>query len=825
MNSNKTAAESRPTPAAHDNSASGVGTGLSSDEVRQRQALGQVNSVHQAPSKTYGRIFADNIFTLFNTINIVLAFLVFSVGSYQNLFFMGVVISNTLIGIIQEIRAKRTIEKLSLIVEPHVSVLRDGGPQRIKVDEIVLDDIVALQAGAQICSDARVLAVEGLEVDESLLTGENHPIRKQVGDEVLSGSFVSAGSGFVHVLRVGMDNYAMKLAHEARRSKRIRSQLVIILNRIIRVLSYIIVPVGLLLLFSQMRGGYSYSEAIVSTVGGIIGMIPEGLILLSSVAFAVGVINLSKHKTLVQALPCIETLARVNVLCLDKTGTITDGTMEVEEVIICPRETPSPVDASPHADDGETDDARAALANQALRALVAVSTDTNATQMALKRFFGGAAPGSHGAWDLRSIVPFSARRRYSGACFAGSSWIIGSPEDLYPQAAEKVAGYASQGFRVLALVRVWGDLPEALSREILPEGRELYALVVLADTIRPEAAETFRFFADQGVEIKVISGDNPLTVAATAQKAGLAGAHRYIDVSTLKEADDWQDIAETRTIFGRVDPYSKKKLIESLRSRGHVVGMTGDGVNDVLALKEADCSIAMASGSDAARAVSQLVLLESNFSALPAVVHEGRRVVNNIERVAVLYLVKTVYSALLCVAFILLQQRYPLFPVNLTLIGMACIGIPSFFLALAANKNRVEGDFLKKTLNKAGPCGLLVAVNVLAVQLVSMMMSWDTVMTGTLAVFLTGAIGLMVLANVCSPLQGKRLLLLICMIVLFAVGFSGLGLLDGAEVEGGLVSWWHMSPMVLLCLFLAAALNWFVVRFIFRWAKRREQEM
>ena len=781
-----------------------IESGLTREEVRQRRELGQVNDVNHAPSKTYRRIVADNVFTLFNTINVVLASLVFSVGSYLNAFFLGVVVSNTCIGIIQEIRAKRTIEKLSLIVEPHVNVLRDGEISRISVDEIVLDDIIELQAGSQICSDAVVLTVEGLEVDESLLTGESLPIRKQVGDEVLSGSFVAAGGALVQVLRVGRDNYAMKLAHEARRNKRIRSKLILILNFIIKVLSIVIIPVGLLLLFSQMHSGYTYPEAIVRTVAGIIGMIPEGLILLTTVAFAVGVVNLGKHKTLVQALPCIETLARVDMLCLDKTGTITDGTMEVEEVIICSGKTQCHLAR-------ETDEQRAVLVDQALRALVAVSSDTNPTQMALKRRFGGGVP-DHASWNVRDVVPFSARRRYSGARFADSGWVLGAPDDLCRHVEEKVTHYASQGLRVLALMRVWGDF-----QETMPDERELYALIVLADTIRPEAADTFRFFADQGVEIKVISGDNPLTVSATAQKAGLAGTGRYIDVSALTEKDDWGAIAESHTIFGRVDPYSKKKLIEALRGNGHVVGMTGDGVNDVLALKEADCSIAMASGSEAARAVSQLVLLESNFSALPAVVHEGRRVVNNIERVAVLYLVKTVYSALLCLAFIFLQQPYPLFPVHLTIIGMSCIGVPSFFLALAANANRIQGNFLKKSMTKAGPCGLLVVVNVLVVQLLGMVMSWDVMMMCTVTVFLAGTIGLIVLANICSPLQRWRLLLLISMIILFTMGFSGLGLV-GVEVDGGLLPWWQIDPIILICLLFVVALNGCLVRWIFYWS-------
>jgi cation-transporting ATPase E len=836
-----------------------VKTGLTNEQVQQRKEMGQTNAVHQAPSKTYRRIFADNIFTLFNTINAVLGFMLFSVGAYIHSLFLGVVISNTCLGIIQEIRAKRTIEKLSLIVEPHVNVIRDGQTCEIPVEAIVLDDIIELNAGCQICSDARVLTSKGLEVDESLLTGESLPIRKHEGDEVLSGSFVVAGSACVHVLRVGKENYATKLAHEARRNKRIRSKLIIALNRIIKVMTFVIIPAGLLLLVSQMIHKAPYEQAIIHTVAGIIGMIPEGLILLSTVAFAVGVINLSKHKTLVQALPCLETLARVDVLCLDKTGTITDGTMEVEEVIICSREGHISKEFD-DTDDDDNDEQRAALAHQALKALVTVSTDTNPTQMALKRRFNqeetlhnapcaaqndepqtAAADDDHivsqlsapDEWSVLSVSPFSSQRRWSGACFAGSSWVLGSPDDISPHVREMVAPYASQGLRVLALARVWdtGRQNQEFG-ETLPDKRELYALIVLSDTIRPEAPDTFTFFAQQGVQIKVISGDNPMTVAATAQKAGLAHADQYIDMSTVAEDDDWLSISEQYTVFGRVDPYKKKKLIESLRANDHIVGMTGDGVNDVLALKESDCSIAMASGSDAARAVSELVLLESNFAALPAVVHEGRRVINNIERVSVLYLGKTVYSTLLCFSFILLSfwlnQPYPFVPLNFTLISATCIGIPSFFLALSGNKNRVEGNFMQKTLTKVAPCGILAAFNVLVIHQLGEILSWGS-MTDTLRVFALGSVSLMVLANVCSPLQGKRLYLFSYMVLLFFAGFSMLGLMDSSLGlvndtamlrSASLFPWWELPFAILVGMVILTAINGLLVSRIFAWSKR-----
>jgi len=795
--------------------------GLSYTEVRLKQERGQTNSLRQAPSKSYGSILADNILTLFNFVNVALAILVFSVGSYLNLLFLGVVIANTCIGIVQEIRAKRAVEKLALILQPHVEVVREGVSEPISVEEVVLDDMLLLKAGEQIPADAMVLAVDELEVDESLLTGESRPVRKAEGDEVLSGSFVTAGTGCARVLRVGRESYAAKLAQEARRYKRNRSQLTAALKRIIQVLSIVIVPVGVLLFYSQRWGGIPYAGAVVTTAAGMVGMIPEGLILLSTVAFAVGVINLSRQKTLVQALPCLEMLARVDVLCLDKTGTITDGAMEVEEVLLEQAE-------------------MAPLVDQALRALINLETETNPTQLALRRRFGEGAP-TESCWEVRQAVPFSSRRRWGGACFTGSGWVLGAPEVLCPNAAAKAAGYAAQGLRVVALARVWGDLraetvPEAGSaaalasdEAVLPERREVYALLVLADTIRPQAAESLRFFAEQGVTVKVISGDNPLTVAATAQKAGLGGADRFIDLTAPSDCDDWRVVAEEFTVFGRVDPHSKKKLIQALRGNGHIVGMTGDGVNDVPALKESDCGVAMASGSQAARSVADLVLLESDFAPLPAVVREGRRVVNNIERVAVLYLLKTVYSALLCLFFILLREPYPLYPIHLSLIGMTSIGIPSFFLALAANKNRVEGDFLKKTLRRAIPCGILVVIDVLTIQALDVLWAWEPIMARTLTVSVIGAVGLCVLANLCYPLHGKRLGLLISMIALFVVGYSGLSLLGGADWpglslgDGFHLPWWELGLPVTIGFLFAVVLNGWLVRKIF-WFKRYKLE-
>ncbi|MCL1791112.1 MAG: HAD-IC family P-type ATPase [Peptococcaceae bacterium] len=830
------------------NDYSGEFAGLSQDEVMQRRGGGATNDVRQIPSKTYGRILTDNVLTLFNLVNTVLAIMVFSVGSYLNLLFFGMVIANTCIGIIQEIRSKRAVEKLSLIVQTLALVIRDGHPQEISIGSIVIDDILILKAGGQIPADAIVLAGDSLEVDESLLTGESRPVRKEKGDEVLSGSFVTSGSGCIQVSRVGKESYATQLTQEARRYKRSRSRLMAALNRIILVLSFVIVPLGALLFYSQWAGGVPYAKAVVATAAGIIGIIPEGLILLSTVAFAIGVINLSKHKTLVQELPSLEILSRVDVLCLDKTGTITDGTMEVELI-----------DIQGNFDQGNIE--------QTISALMSLSTDANPTQLAMKRRFGEGVP-SGSAWEVRQVVPFSSGRRWQGALFAESGWVLGAPEILCPEATEKVAEYAARGLRVLALARVWGDFESRQGSEgtgneagalggdggdggdgrdggdggaseiQLPEKRELNALIVLSDTIRAQAPETFRFFAEQGVAVKVISGDNPLTVAATACKAGLNGTDRYVDMSSPQESlegspeeVDWGSLAEDYTVFGRVSPHDKKKLVQALRANGHIVGMTGDGVNDVPALKEADCGIAMASGSEAARVVSELVLLESDFAPLPAVVREGCRVVNNIERVAVLYLLKTVYSVLLCLFFILLREPYPIYPIHLTLIGMTSIGVPSFFLALAANKNRVEGDFLKKTLNLAVPCGALVVFDVLAIQALGVLWVWEPLLIRTLTVSVIGVVGLTVLANLCYPLRGKRFVLLVSMVVLFVAGYSGLSLLGGVEWPGvdlGLqdalhLPWWGLGIPVTIGLCVAAVLNVWVVGKIF-WVRRYNME-
>lgn len=704
-------------------------TGLTGEEVAARVAQGLVNTSSDSLSKSVGRILRENILTLFNFLNLGLALMVLLVGSYQNLLFILVIVSNTVIGIIQELRAKRTIDRLSIVTAPHVKTLRDGQPVDVRCEELVLDDVMLLLPGNQVCADSVLLEGEGLTVDESLLTGESDPIEKRAGDTLLSGSFVLSGSGSARVTTVGDDGYASGLTREARYFKKPNSQLITSLNRIIQAISTIIVPLGVFLFLRQhLVSGLTLTDAVVSTTASLIGMIPEGLILLTSVALAVGVVRLGARRTLVQELPCIETLARVDVLCLDKTGTITQGTMQVEELV-----------PMAGCDDKEAGAAFCALAH--------ALNDSNATFQAIRAHFCGGSD-----WTGTQTVPFSSERKWSAAAFEGrGTYIMGAPEFIFPDNKDlqaKAEGYARQGLRVLALAHA--DAP--IEGSALPRPCILKALLVLSDVIREEAPETFRYFAEQGVTIKVISGDNPFTVSAVARRAGLKDADKAIDMSTVPEDTPMDELAEEYTIFARVRPRQKKALVQALKRQGHVVAMTGDGVNDILALKEADCSIALASGSDATRQASQLVLLDSNFDALVHVVYEGRRVLGNIERVASMYLVKTITSILLGLVFILLPAAYPFFPIHLTLISTLTIGIPSFFLALEPNKERIQGHFLRKVLARTLPGALVAVAGLLLVQVFSAALELLPGETRTLSVLVMGTVHMMVLIKAAVPI-------------------------------------------------------------------------
>ena len=707
--------------------------GLTQVQVEERIAAGKVNIQPQSKTKTIGRIVKDNSLTLFNILNIILALMVIFVESFQNLLFINVVVINTLIGIVQEIKAKKTIDKLSLISRPHVTVLREGNPQEIVFEKIVLDDILILTAGKQIPADAQVVKGE-LEVNESLLTGESDSIMKYEGDTLLSGSFVVSGQATVQVTEVGRDNYASKLVEAVKVAKKPNSEIMKALAFIMKSISIVIVPLGLLLLYKQLIVQQLPLQAgVTQTVAALIGMIPEGLVLLTSVALAVGVIRLGQHQTLVQELYCIETLARVDVLCLDKTGTITEGNMEVLSMeTIC------------HDKNSV----------QAIRALIVNLKDDNATFRALSDSCKGEAP----KWQCDRVIPFSSERKWSGAFFGGQgSFVIGAPEfilkDRYPEIQEKVEQYASQGNRVLML----GYAAEPFKEDgSLPDHIRTMALLPMGDKIRSEAKKTLEFFRNQGVEIKVISGDNPVTVSQVAHRAGLLDWDNVVDAATLTEDEDVRNAAQAYSVFGRVTPEQKRLLIEALKRAGHTVAMTGDGVNDVLALREADCSIAMAEGSDAVRQVSQLVLLDSNFANFTRVLMEGRRVINNITRAASLFLVKTMFSLMLAIIVIIANEAYPFVPIQLTLISALTIGAPSVFLALEPNKNRITGNFLEKVLKKSLPGALTVVFNVVMIMIVGAYLHLDQQQISTLAVISTGLIGLVILFRVDSREYSAR---------------------------------------------------------------------
>lgn len=723
-----------------------VDVGLTSAQVEKQFERGLYNKQPKSQTKTVGQIIKDNTLTLFNFLNIILAIMVIAVGSYKNALFINIVIINTVIGIIQEIKAKKTIDQLSLISQPHTQVIRDGKEEEIEIDKIVLSDILILTAGKQIPSDARVVSGE-IEVNESLLTGEADSIIKKVGDTLLSGSFVVAGQAYVRVDKIGNDNYASKITLDAKKARKPNSEIMRAMNLIMKVIGFTILPIGVFLLIGQMTiENSSFYQSVISTVAALIGMIPEGLVLLTSIALAVGVIRLGRYKTLVQELYCIETLARVDVLCLDKTGTITEGVMEVKSIDLI---------------NNIKDPAKA------LRALVNTLKDDNSTFLAIKDSFSGERP----KWNATKIVPFSSARKWSGANFGSEgTYIMGAPEfilgDDYDQYKDKIEGYASQGNRVLML----GYSDETFEGENeLPQKITVIALLLLADKIRKEAKKTLEYFASQGVEIKVISGDNPLTVAEVAGRAGLNNASHFVDATTLKTDDDVIEASGQYTVFGRVTPGQKRVLVNALKSAGHTVAMTGDGVNDVLALRDSDCSIAMASGSDAARQVSQLVLLDSNFSSLTKVLMEGRRVINNISRAASLFLVKTIFSFLLAVIVIMANEGYPFIPIQLTLISTVSIGIPSFFLALEPNKSRMSGNFLEKVLRKALPGALTIVLNIVVAMIIGGLIQLSNEEISTMACLLTGVAGLIILYGVCQPMNIQRNILFWSMTIIFAI--------------------------------------------------------
>ncbi len=729
--------------------------GLSTAEVADRAARGLANTVPAVPTRTVGRIVASNVFTPINAVVGVLAGLVIVAGSPKDALFGLVIVVNSLVGVVQELRAKRALDALSVVNAPRALAVRDGTPVEVQVHELVLDDVVELHSGAQVVADGTVLTGENLEIDESLLTGEADPITRTTDDPVMSGSTVVAGTGRMVVTKVGADNYAAQLAEEARRFTLVDSPLRNDINRIVTTVGYLIIPIGLLLASSQfLRRNEGWRPSIISTVAGLVGMVPEGLVLLTSMAFAVGVVRLARQRCLVQELPAIEVLARVDVLCADKTGTLTEGLLAVSEV--------EPLDG-----------ADPAMVDAALAALAHLDPDPNATSRALAQHL--TEPGD---WSLTGRVPFSSARKWSGMTFADhGTWILGAPENVLTTTfsgplRDRVETRAAKGERILVLATSDHPLDEGSAPELPPV--EPVALVVLQDTVRGDAPATLQYFADQDVTVKVISGDNDVTVGAVAHRAGLAGWENTVDATTLPPPDDdgFAEAVEHGTVFGRVTPHQKRAMVAALQSHGHTVAMVGDGVNDVLALKDANCGIAMASGSEATRRVAQLVLMDSNFAVMPAVVAEGRRVINNIERVASLFLAKTTYSVILSLLTGVFAFAYPLRPIHLSLLSWFTIGVPAFFLALEPNDERVNDRFLYRVLGAAVPPGIVIAAATMGTFAVAQLdHGIDGDHARSLAVLVAGSVALMNLYRLACPLNPLRTALVATMVVLFGLSF------------------------------------------------------
>lgn len=753
-----------------------IANGLSQEQVQERIDGGWTNETVTAESKTVGQIVKSNLLTYFNLIFAILAIMVIAAGSFRSLTFLPVVIANLFIGILQEIRAKKTLDQLTMLNAPKAEVVRNGQISEIPAEELVLDDIVIFRAGDQICADAIVLDGSVL-VNEALLTGESDELRKELGDFLMSGSFVVSGECYARLERVGADSYISELTLEAKtQDQKKHSEMLRVLDRLVGIVGILIVPIGVFLFVQQyVFSGASFQSSILSMVAAVVGMIPEGLYLLASVALVVSVIRLASQKVLVHDMKCIEALARVDVLCVDKTGTITENEMQVSSVI--------PMDGF--------DPTQGVGLKAQISTLIAAMPEGNLTMQALKRYF--KTPLKKNA---EAVFPFSSTYKYCTAVFPDGAYVLGAPEFVLRSDYEKyrplMESYSADGFRTVLFGRYEGTPDgQALTEPVIPMG-----LILLTNPIRRDAPETFRYFVQQGVTIKVISGDNPLTVSQIAAEAGITGAENYVDASTLETEEALRTAAEQYTVFGRVTPEQKRLLVRALRSEGHTVGMTGDGVNDVLALKEADCSVAMASGCDAAAQVSQLVLLESDFSAMPSVVAEGRRVVNNIQRSASLFLVKNIFSFLMAVFSACFMLNYPLEPAQISLISMFTIGIPGFFLALQPNTEVIHGRFLSNVLIKALPAGLTDFLVVGALVIFGRVFGVNETDISTACTMLLAIVGFMILYHISKPLNLLRWIVWIG---------SGVGLLVCSIYLGDIFGITHMS-MECVMLFVVFAI-------------------
>ena len=722
-------------------------TGLSTDEVEERIQNGFVNQTNQGSTKTVKRIIFSNLFTFFNLLNFLIAGWLLSVGAYKDIFFMFIITANITIGIIQEVKAKKTIDKLSLLSAPTAVVIRDSSEQEIMISDLVIDDILRLSAGKQISADCVVK--EGvIEVNESLLTGESDPIIKRAGDELFSGSFVVSGNCFAQVNAVGTDIYIEKLAKQAKKYKKPKSDLLKSLKLVIWIVAVIIIPIGASLFYMQMSqspGNGIYEQVVRGTAGAMIGMIPSGLFLLTSMTLAVGVLRLAQNNTLVQELYCIEMLARIDTLCLDKTGTITDGTMKVKNCI-------------------EYENKSGMQVKRVISLMLASLDDKNLTSEALEEKFGIAAKKLKTA----AMIPFSSSRKLSAVEFDKyGTYALGAPEfvlkkDVLSKISGDVDQHAKEGYRVLVLAHT----VTSILNDKLPTDLQPIAIIIIEDTIRPDAILTIEYFKTHGVDVKVISGDNPMTVAHISKRAGVEDADKYISLEGLSDKDVIR-AADKYAVFGRVSPNQKKLLVQTLKANGRTVAMTGDGVNDILALKEADTSIAMASGSEAARNVSHLVLLDSNFSSMPKVVNEGRRVINNVQRVAILFLTKTIFSFMLAMIALVSKGSYPITPSQLFMIDFLVIGIPSFILALEPNTNRVKGKFLYNVLKSALPGAIVVTLNTVIIYNLKDLLFMNDQQASTIIVIAATFTSMVVLFRVLRPFNPVRKVLFTTMFTLF----------------------------------------------------------
>lgn len=705
--------------------------GLTQAEVEARIADGQVNAIQDSSNRSVKDIVMGNTLTFFNFINVVLLALVLSVRSYKNMLFIFIIIANTLIGIFQEIKAKITLDKLKILTVSHVDVIRDGVKKSVTVSELVKDDVILLKSGGQIPADGVILDGE-VDVNESLLTGESDSIHKTCGSKVLSGSFVTSGKAMCLLTEVGHDCYMEKLSSEAKQFKRYKTELQRNLDTILKFISIIIVPLGIILFAKQYWiSGSTYEQAALDTVAAVLGMIPEGLVLLTSVALALGAVRLARRSTLVRELFCIETLARVDTLCLDKTGTITEGHLCVQ---------------------GEESVKEDIDLEQLMGRMVGALGDENETFQALRQHYK-----RNQSANTKFVLPFSSERKFSGVVFEGEgTYLMGAYQFIFPQAdpavLEKIAEYASQGLRVLTVAHS----PNEMTDYTLAEDFEIVGFVFMTDVVRKNAPDILGYFEEQGVDLKVISGDDPVTVAAIAARAGLKDADKYIDATTIHTDEEMEDAILKYSVFGRVTPKQKQQMVRLLKQNGRTVAMTGDGVNDVLALKDADVSIAMASGSEAAKNTANLVLLNSDFASLPHIVNEGRRVINNIKAAASMFLIKTGFSVLTALLTIIVGQNYPFQPIQLSVINGCAVAIPTMLLQLEPSFQKVNKHFFREVLRMSMPAAITITAMITIINNIGHSIGTPREMLSTVCVLATGWVYLITLRQVYSPMTGYR---------------------------------------------------------------------